>query len=36
MAVHRSVPEHTAKAAPEGAGDIWTWVGLDADTKLVA
>src|SRR5665213_1001209 len=22
--------------APEGAGDIWTWVGLDADTKLVA
>src|SRR5712671_7159950 len=26
----------TAKAAPAGAGDIWTWVGLDADTKLVA
>jgi IS1 family transposase len=25
-----------AKAAPKGAGDIWTWVGLDADTKLVA
>lgn len=25
----------TAKSAPEGAGDIWTWVGLDADTKLV-
>ena len=25
-----------AKAAPEGAGDIWTWVGLDADSKLVA
>jgi IS1 family transposase len=24
----------TAKAAPEGAGDIWTWVGLDAETKL--
>ena len=24
-----------AKAAPEGAGDVWTWVGLDADTKLV-
>ncbi|MGH6835154.1 MAG: IS1 family transposase [Methylocella sp.] len=23
-----------AKAAPEGAGDIWTWVGLDADSKL--
>ena len=26
----------TAKAAPEGAGDIWTWVAMDADTKLVA
>src|SRR4029077_20780256 len=26
----------TAKAALEGAGDIWTWVGLDADKKLVA
>ena len=26
----------TAKRAPEGVGDIWTWVGLDADTKLVA
>ena len=26
----------TAKRAPEGAGDIWTWVGLDADSKLVA
>jgi hypothetical protein len=25
-----------AKKAPEGAGDIWTWVGLDADTKLAA
>jgi IS1 family transposase len=25
----------TAKAAPQGAGDIWTWVGIDADTKLV-
>jgi len=24
----------SAKAAPAGAGDIWTWVGLDADTKL--
>jgi len=29
----KTVP--TAKKAPEGAGDIWTWVGLDADTKLV-
>jgi hypothetical protein len=25
-----------AKAAPAGSGDIWTWVGLCADTKLVA
>lgn len=25
----------TAKAAPEGAGDVWTWVVIDADTKLV-
>jgi hypothetical protein len=24
----------TAKAAPEGAGDVWTWVALDADRKL--
>ncbi len=33
-AKQKNVP--TAKKAPEGAGDIWTWVGLDADTKLVA
>jgi IS1 family transposase len=26
----------TAKAAPEGAGDAWTWTAIDADTKLVA
>jgi len=25
----------TAKAAPEGAGDTWTWTALDADTKLI-
>lgn len=25
----------TAKAAPEGAGDVWTWTAIDADTKLV-
>lgn len=25
-----------AKAAPEGAGDCWTWVAIDADTKFVA
>jgi IS1 family transposase len=24
-----------AKAAPEDAGDLWTWVAIDADTKLV-
>ena len=25
----------TAKAALEGAGDVWTWTALDADTKLI-
>ena len=25
----------TAKAAPDGAGDVWTWTALDADTKLI-
>ena len=25
----------TAKRAPEGAGDVWTWTAIDADTKLV-
>ena len=24
-----------AKSAPEGAGDIWTWTGIDADSKLI-
>lgn len=24
-----------AKAAPEQAGDIWTWTAIDADTKLI-
>jgi len=23
------------KAAPDGAGDTWTWVAVEADTKLV-
>ena len=32
-AKQKNVP--TAKAAPQGAGDIWTWVAIDADTKLV-
>jgi IS1 family transposase len=26
----------TAKAAPQGAGDAWTWTAIDADTKLIA
>jgi IS1 family transposase len=25
----------TAKAAPHGAGDVWTWTAIDADTKLI-
>jgi hypothetical protein len=25
----------TAKAAPEGAGDTWTWTAIDADTKFI-
>jgi IS1 family transposase len=25
----------TAKAAPAGAGDCWTWTAIDADTKLM-
>jgi hypothetical protein len=25
----------TAKAAPDGAGDVWTWTALEADTKLI-
>ena len=25
----------SAKAAPEEAGDTWTWTALDADTKLI-
>lgn len=30
----KNVPR--AKRAPEGAGDIWTWTAIDADTKLIA
>lgn len=26
----------TAKVVSRGAGDVWTWIGLDADTKLIA
>jgi IS1 family transposase len=29
----KNVPK--AKAAPAGAGDIWTWTAIDADTKLI-
>jgi IS1 family transposase len=29
----KNVP--TAKAAPEGAGDVWTWTAICADTKIV-
>jgi IS1 family transposase len=25
-----------AKSAPDGAGDVWTWIAMDANTKLVA
>ena len=25
----------TAKAAPVGAGDVWTWTAVDADSKLI-
>src|SRR5687767_15148001 len=25
----------TAKDAPEGAGDTWTWTAIDADSKLI-
>lgn len=29
----KNVP--TAKAAPERAGDVWTWTALDSDSKLI-
>lgn len=32
-AKQKNVP--TAKAAPDGAGDVWTWTAIDADTKLI-
>ncbi len=25
----------TAKAAPDGAGDVWTWTALDTDSKMI-
>lgn len=33
-AKQKNVP--SAKAAPDNSGDAWTWVAIDADTKLVA
>jgi IS1 family transposase len=32
-AKNRTLPK--TKAAPEGSGDVWTWTGLDADSKLI-
>jgi hypothetical protein len=33
-AKQKNVP--TAKAAPDGAGDVWTWTAIDADTNASA
>jgi IS1 family transposase len=32
-----AMKEKTAKGAerPDGVGDVWTWTGIDADTKLI-
>src|SRR5258708_15139492 len=27
--------KNVTEAAPDGAGDTWTWTALDADTKLI-
>jgi IS1 family transposase len=32
-AKQKNVP--LAKKAPEGAGEVWTWTAIDADTKLI-
>ena len=32
-AKQKNVP--LAKKAPKGAGDVWTWTAIDADTKLI-
>ena len=29
----KNVP--TAKKTPDGTGDVWTWTGIDADSKLI-
>jgi hypothetical protein len=31
----KRVTVEKAKAAPEDAGDVWTWTALDADSKLI-
>lgn len=31
----KKVKVATAKAAPDKAGDVWTWTALDADSKLI-
>ena len=31
----KSANVEKAKKAPEGAGDVWTWTGIDADAKLI-
>ena len=35
LAASRSQNVPFAKAAPDGAGDTWTWTALDADSKLI-
>src|SRR5437016_6040138 len=32
-AKQKNVP--LAKAAPDGAGDTWTWTAIDADSKMI-
>ena len=32
-AKQKNVP--TAKAAPDGAGDVWTWTALDSESKMI-
>ena len=29
----KNVP--AAKAAPDGAGDVWTWTAIDSDSKMI-
>jgi lambda repressor-like predicted transcriptional regulator len=34
-AKQRTIASGQAKAAPEDAGDVWTWTAIDADSKLI-